>query len=163
MSHISIGTEKTEAIIRKYADMIYRIAMHNLSNPSDAEDIVQEVSLALLTKCPDDKDDIAVKHWLIRVTINKCKSFHRQFWQRKRESIDDYLHLEAPHQRGVMDEVLELPKKERNIIYLYYYERYSIRDIAEILHINANTVSSHLQRARKKLKSILTEGGTYHE
>lgn len=161
---ISIGTERTEQLIREHADMIYRIALHNVSNPSDAEDIMQDVALALLTKCPDDLDEIAVKHWLIRVTINKCRSFHRQFWQRKRESIDDHLELEAPGEdRGVMEEVMELPKKERNIIYLFYYEQYSIKEIAEILRMNANTVSSHLQRARKKLKQILTEGGTYHE
>ena len=163
MFHITIGTEKAEQLVRTHADMIYRIALHNLRNPSDAEDILQEVSLALITKCPDDLSDIAVKHWLIRVTINKCRSFLRLNWQQKRENIDDYLHLAAPEQRGVMEEVFELPRKERNIIYLYYYEQYTIKEIAEILHMNSNTVSSHLQRARKRLKQILTEGGTYHE
>ncbi|MBQ9516244.1 MAG: sigma-70 family RNA polymerase sigma factor [Ruminococcus sp.] len=160
---ITIGTEQAERIIKKYSDMIYRIAVHNLKNPADAEDIMQEVCLTLLTKCPVDRDDAYVKHWLIRVTINKCSSFRRQFWQTKRESIDDYLHLRAPEERGVMDEVLMLPRKERNIIYLYYYEKYTIKEIAAILGMNPNTVSSSLQRARKKLKNILTEGGTHHE
>ena len=163
-SIITIGTEQAERMIRKYADMIYRIAVHHLKNPTDAEDIMQEVCLAMLTKCPADKDEIAVKHWLIRVTVNKCSSFRRQFWQTRRESIDDWLHLTAPEERGVMEEVLSLPKKERSIIYLYYYEKYTIKEIAAILRMNPNTVSSSLQRARKKLRQILTEeGGTHHE
>lgn len=83
MYHITIGTEKAEQLIRKHADMIYRIALHNLKNPSDAEDILQEVSLALITKCPDKLNDVAMKHWLIRVTINKCRSFLRLIWQQK--------------------------------------------------------------------------------
>ena len=100
---IIIGTEKAEHIIHEYSDMIYRIAVHNLKNPTDAEDILQEVCLALLTKCPADRGDTFIKHWLIRVTINKCNSFRRQFWQTRRESIDDYLHLAAPEEQGVMD------------------------------------------------------------
>lgn len=160
---ITIGTEKAEQIIKKYSDMIYRIAVHNLKNPADAEDLLQEVCLTMLTKCPADRNDTYVKHWLIRVTINKCNSFKRQFWQTRRESIDDCLHLTAPEERGVMEEVLELPKKERNIIYLHYYEKYTIKEIAAILGMNQNTVSSSLQRARKRLRNILTEGGTHDE
>ncbi len=53
---------------------------------------------------------------------------------------------------------MQLPKDQRNVIYLYYYESYTIKEIAQILGKNSNTVSSSLQRARKKLKAILTEG-----
>ena len=63
---INIGTEQTEMIIRKNADMIYHIALHNLSNPSDTEDIMQDVAVALLTKCPDDRDENAAVSAKIR-------------------------------------------------------------------------------------------------
>ncbi len=142
--------------------MIYRIAVHNLKHPSDAEDIMQEVLIELLTKCPDDYTGDRLKAWLIRVTVNKCNSFRRLVWQSRRDSLDDHLDLVAEEHRGIMDEVLSLPKKERNIIYLYYYEKYTIAEISSILHINANTVSSSLQRARKKLKKLLIEGGYNH-
>ena len=121
---------------------------------------MQEVCIELLTKCPAKKDDSYIKCWLIRVTINKCNSFHRLVWQSRRESLDDYTHLEAPQQEGVMEEMKKKKKKQRNIIYLYYYESYTIAEIAEILRMNPNTVSSNLTRARKKLKTILEEGGT---
>lgn len=154
----NIGTEEAEKIIRQYADMIYRIAVHNVKNTADAEDIMQDVCIELLTKCPEQRDEQRVKAWLIRVTINKCNSFHRLVWQKRRESLEDYTHLEAPPYEGVMEEIRQLPKIQRNIIYLYYYEDYTIAEIAEILGKNPNTVSSALQRARKKLKAILTEG-----
>ncbi|MBR1731690.1 MAG: sigma-70 family RNA polymerase sigma factor, partial [Ruminococcus sp.] len=55
--------------------------------------------------------------------------------------------------------ILKLPKTYRNIIYLHYYEGYQIKEIAEILGMNSNTVGSYLRRARQKLKTNLTEGG----
>ena len=67
-----LGTEEAEQIIRQYSDMIYRIAVHNLSNIADAEDILQDVCISLLTKCPKQRDSEHLKAWLIRVTINKC-------------------------------------------------------------------------------------------
>lgn len=150
------GTEKTELVFRQYADMIYRIAMHNLENSADAEDILQDVCMALMTgKPPQDEEHL--KRWLIRVTINKCKNLKRSFWRRNRESLSDYTHLESPPVPCLPEEIFELPDSYRNIIYLYYFEDYTIPEIAQILGKNENTVKSSLQRARKKLKKLLTE------
>lgn len=157
--NLKIGTDEAEKIIREYADMIYHIALHNVKNTADAEDIFQDVCIALITKNPPIDDKEYLKRWLIRVTINKCNSFHRLFWQKNTESIEVRTELEAPRQKEVMEELWQLPKNDRNIIYLYYYESYTIAEIAEILKKNPNTVSSGLQRARKKLKNILIEGG----
>lgn len=151
---MSIGTDKAEEIIKKYADMIYRIAIHNLKSKADAEDIFQEVCITLITKNPPEEEP-HLKHWLIRTTINKCRSLQRSVWHKKRESIDDYLHLEAPEKQAVMEEIWSLPANYRNIIYLYYYEGYTIKEISEILKKSPNTISSRLQRGRKRLKSIL--------
>ncbi len=158
MNH-QIGTDEAEKIIREYADMIFRIALHNVKNAADAEDIFQEVCIALITKNPPVENKEYLRRWLIRVTINKCNSFHRLFWQKNTESIEEHTELESPHQKEVMEELWQLPKNDRNIIYLYYYESYTIAEIAEILKKNPNTVSSVLQRARKKLRKILLEGG----
>lgn len=150
------GTAKTELVFRQYADMIYRIALHNLSNSADAEDILQEVCLALMTGNPPDGGE-HLKRWLIRVTLNKCKNLKRSFWRRNRESLEDYTHLQAPESSGIPDEIYKLSENHRNIIYLYYFEDYTVPEIAEILHKNENTVKSSLQRARKKLKKLLSE------
>ena len=151
-----IGTEKAEAVFRRYADMIYRVALHNLSNPADAEDILQEVCLVLLTKKIPEREE-HLKRWLIRVTINKCRDLSRSYRRRRWESIDDYGHLEAEKPPEIISELQSLPENYRNIIYLYYYEKYTVSEIAEILRMNVNTVKSGLRRARDQLKKLLTE------
>ena len=153
----TFGTN-TERIIRQYSDMIYRIAVHNCQNPADAEDVMQDVFVELLTKCPCRDDPGHLKAWLIRVTVNKCRSLHRLAWRRKSVPLDECAELAGPEQSGVMEEIRQLPETMRNVIYLYYYEDCTIAEIAEILGKNRNTVSSTLQRARAKLRDILEEG-----
>ena len=92
--------------------MIYRIALNNLKNHADAEDILQEVLTELITKCPADKTDEGVKCWLIRVTVNKCNGFRRLVWQTRTEVLENHLTREAPEQEHVMEEIFELPKKQ---------------------------------------------------
>ena len=151
-----IGTEKAEAVFRRYADMIYRVALHNLDDPADADDILQEVCLILLTKkIPEDEEHL--KSWLIRVTINKCRDLSRSFWRRNRKSIDDYEDIEAEKPPEIMVELQSLSESYRNIIYLYYYEEYTVSEIARLLRMNVNTVKSGLRRARDQLKKLLTE------
>ena len=112
-----------EAVIREYADMIYRIAYQHMGNHHDAEDILQEVSIALVTK----------------------------------DAPLDYINTPSEQQDAVMEEILQLPEKYKTVIYLYYYESFTLKEIADTLKKSINTVSSELQRARKKLKKILTE------
>lgn len=158
MSDQETKVAKAEEIIREHADMIYRIALHNLKNPADAEDIFQDVCLTLLTKNAPLFDDVHIKNWLIRVTINKCKNFLKSSWQRNRDTLDAVADTPSEVSPSIPELVYSLPEKYRNIIYLYYYEEYTVAEIAEILKENKNTVNSKLQRARKKLKEILEEG-----
>ena len=158
MKEIQGTKERAEEIIKQHADMVYRIAVQNVKNPSDAQDIFQEVCIALLTKNAPLFDELHIKNWLIRVTINKCNNFNKSVWQSRTESIDEHSNLIAPETDMVLDELYKLPKNYRNVIYLYYYEEYTIPEIADILGKSKNTISAQLQRARKKLKKILDEG-----
>lgn len=158
MSDNKAKIKQAEKVIRQYADMIYRIALNNLKNTSDAEDIFQDVCLTLLTKNAPLFDDVHIKNWLIRVTINKCKNLSKSIWQRKTDSLDFTAENPISAQNTFPELVYSLPQKYRNIVYLYYYEEYTISEIAEILEENKNTINSKLQRARKKLKEILEEG-----
>ena len=151
--------EQFTRIAHKYMDTVYRVALNSMKSPDAADDITQEVFLRLLRTETLFASEEHTRNWLIRVTINKCKNFKRSFWQRNRESIEDFSYLAAPEKREMMEELYSLPENYRNIIYLYYYEEYTIPEIAEILEKNENTVKSSLQRARKRLKKILTEEG----
>jgi len=145
-----------------YADMVLRIAYQNLKNKTDAEDITQEVFIRLVQTNAFENEE-HIKAWLIRVTINLCKDFRKTAWFRKRTSLTttDWLPF-SEEQQGLLEELWQLPSKDRNIIYLYYYEGYSVPEIARILHKNENTLSSQLSRAKKKLKCLLVEGGCEH-
>ena len=161
---ISFSTkQQAEKIIRQYADMIFRIAFQNLKNKSDAEDILQDVCFALLIKDAPLYDEAHIKPWLIRVTLNKCANFHKSAWRTKTDPLDEHLELCAPENESILDELMRLPKNYRNTLYLFYYEGYSIEEIAKLLDKKPATVGSWLSRARKKLKNIMTDGGNNYE
>ena len=152
-----------EQLVDEYSDMIYRIAYQNLRSSYDAEDIMQVVFLSLLKSNAGFSDSAYMKAWLIKVTVNKCIDFKKSARYRTTVTLDEQTARYDSEELGVMDEIFKLPEEDRNIIYLYYYEGYTIAEIAQILGKKQNTVNSKLQRARKKLQSLLKKGGYYYE
>lgn len=152
-----VDSDFIQNAVSKYLDTVLRIAYQNTQNQADAEDVAQEVFIKLM-KQPKFNDEGHLKAWLIRVTVNQCKDLKKSFWHRNTVAIsDDRQAPEAPDQE-VWHELWKLPKDHRNVIYLYYYEEYTVPEIAEILGRKVNTVSSWLTRGRKRLKQILEEG-----
>ncbi|MDE6129550.1 MAG: sigma-70 family RNA polymerase sigma factor, partial [Lachnospiraceae bacterium] len=80
---------KTDEIIDKYADMVYRIAVNETGNREDAQDIFQEVFLRLVRYRDRISNEEHLKAWLIRVTINCAKKQKRSFWNRKVTSVEE--------------------------------------------------------------------------
>lgn len=158
MSELQAKREKAEQIIREHADMIYRIALQNLKNPDDASDIFQEVCISLLTKNAPLYDDVHIKNWLIRVTINKCKNFRKSVWNTRTEPLTPDFNGQGKDDVSALELIFSLPINYRNVVYLYYFEQYTVPEIADILGKSKNTVNSQLQRARKKLRNILEDG-----
>ncbi|MBQ7134036.1 MAG: sigma-70 family RNA polymerase sigma factor [Ruminococcus sp.] len=150
--------EKAEQIVRQHADMIYRIALQNLKNEADAQDVFQEVCLSLLTKNAPLFDDVHIKHWLIRVTINKCKNLRKSVWNTRTEPLKPDFSVAKEEDLSALELIFSLPINYRNVMYLYYFEQYTVPEISEILKKSKNTVNSQLQRARKKLREILEDG-----
>lgn len=149
--------DRIQASLEKYSNMVIRIAFQNLKSMADAEDIAQEVFLKLLTCSPVFESDTHEKAWVIRVTVNLCRDFLKSAWFKRRTALNESI----PHKdknTEVLDAVMRLPVKFRNVIYLHYYEDMSIAEIADILRQKENTVSSWLHRARKQLKEALAGG-----
>jgi len=147
-------------MVMQYADMVMRIAFQNTGNQADAEDVAQEVFLKLMRR-PALNDEAHAKAWLIRVTVNQCRDLKKSFWQRQTVPLSGQWREPQPEAREVFAELAKLPRDYRNVIYLYYYEDYTVPEIAKILGRKENTVSSWLTRARKRLKQILEEGVDY--
>jgi RNA polymerase sigma-70 factor (ECF subfamily) len=139
-------------------DTIFRIAYAYCRNHFDAEDICQEVFLKLYRHGSRFNDQDHEKAWLIRVAINQCKDFLRRKWVisffRGKDCIAGY---ESENQSEVVEAVFSLPIKYRMPIHLYYYEDYSIREIAEILGTSETAIQTQLQRARMMLRKKIRE------
>lgn len=154
-----------EAIIAEYSDLVYRVAITQVKNKEDAEDIFQEVFISLMKNLDKIEDEIHLKHWLIRATINRSKNYHLCFWKRKVDLSQDEMNSQnEPNYddnfiiHEVRKEIRGLPPKFRSTVYLYYFEEYSVNEIAEILKLPVGTVKSRLHTARAMLKDKLKEG-----
>ena len=150
-------------IFARHVKMVYRLCYSYLGSPHDAEDAAQAVFMKLVANPRTFEDVEHEKAWLLRVTINQCRDCRKMVY-RKRES--SYESLEQIDQRTqeteehfVLSELRKLPEMDRNIVYLHYYEGYSLREIADMLGKSQNAVNVRLVRARKKLKTILSEEG----
>ncbi len=144
--------------IDRYADLVRRVCMIHLKNHTDTEDIFQAVFLKYVTGTTEFESEEHEKAWFIRVTINACKDLLRSFFRSRTVSLDDL--LEQPDQvpedhREVLEAVLALPDKYRDVVYLHYYEGYTAPEIGTILHKNPNTVYTLLTRARDELRKML--------
>ena len=148
-------------LIETYSDMMIRISYSYMKNLSDAEDITQEVFIKLLEKRPDFKNGTHEKSWLIRVAINLSKDKLKSSYFKNTTSLEDDFVDTTQEDNDVIQAVLNLPVKYRSIVFLYYYENYSISEISNILNIKESTVGSQLSRGRKLLKSILKEDFEY--
>ena len=148
--------------VKRYSDMVFRIALHSCANKEDAEDILQNVFLKLLQNKKNFNSEEHKKSWLIRVTVNECHSLFKSPLRSRRQSLESITHFLAAQQEEVSDlfyAVMELPEKYRVVVNLYYYEDYSVKEIAKILKMNESSIQTRLMRARgilkKKMKGVL--------
>ena len=144
----------------QYKDMIFRIAWNYFGNPYDAEDMVQEVLLKLYLEKKPFEGEAHIRNWLIRVTLNLCRNTLRSPWRKRCIPLDemrDEAAFERPEQEELFQTVMRMPAKDRTVLYLFYYEELSIREIAQVLRVKESTVTPRLSRARQRLRSELTE------
>lgn len=133
--------------------MLFKICMIYLGNKADAEEALQESFIKLIYKSPQFSDDEHEKAWLIRIAVNVCKDMLRSIWHKrvvKMEDIEEY--YEMTNEIYTMEEIIKLPSKYKDVIYLYYFEDYSVKHISEILKISESAVKMRLKRGRDILK-----------
>lgn len=144
-----------EQAVRKYSDTVTGICVMRLQNMADAEDCYQNVFVKLYYKSPEFESDDHLKAWLIRVTIRECTSYMRKM---RRQIPTETLHNERimfdDDSRDISWALMKTPPKYRDVLYLYYCEKYKVKEIAHILKIKENTVKSLLKRGRDILRSV---------
>lgn len=142
-----------------------RLALSQMRNRADAEDVTQDVFVRLLSSTSSFDSEQHLEAWLMRTTINRCRDLHRWRSRRNTTSIDE-LSFEpqdhnnaAAHDRAqaAWDAVASLTDDERAIVHLVCYEERSYRETAAIIGVTEDTVRMRLYRIRKKLRDRYDE------
>ncbi len=144
-----------QSAVQAFSQTVVKTAFSYLKNTADAEDITQEVFLALMQKKPDIANQEHLKAWLIRVTINKCKNYLKSGWFRSNNPVPEDMPYLPQEENELLHAVLALDIKYRLPIHLFYYEGYSIKEIAKILEEREATIGTRLARGRKILKNLI--------
>lgn len=155
--------EVTQAIER-YGDTLRRLCLIHLKSYADTEDILQTVFLKYALRAAPFESPDHERAWFIHVTRNACRDLLKSFFRRRTVPLDELLQTPAPlapQHSEVLEALLALPKKYREVIYLHDYEGYSAPEVSRLLGKNVNTVYTLLRRARAQLRDVL--GGDGYE
>ena len=148
--------------IERYGDTVQRLCLIRLKNHADTEDIFQTVFLKYALRDAPFDSEAHEKAWFIRVTLNACKDLLKSFFRSRTVSLEELPGLAAqaaPEYSPVLEAVLALPQKYRDVVYLHYYEGYTAAEIGALLKKNTNTVYTLLSRAREQLRETLGGDG----
>ena len=155
---MALTEEQRTQIVNRWGDMVYRLALARTASVPDAEDVFQEVFLRYFRHEDQFHNDEYRKAWLIRCTLNRCKSLLSSPWRKR------IVPLETAEEVGVEDDyrevysaVLSLPAKYRAVIHLHYFEGLSVSEMAQTLQLPEGTVKSQLSRGRDLLRDMLEE------
>ena len=156
-----------EKAVETHGDMVYRIAILQMKNKSDADEVFQEVFLRLVRYQHRIKGEEHLKPWLIKVTMNCCKKQFGSAYRRKTVPLEENIDVSGSYGLDeeiseVYDAVQDLPGDYKDVIHLFYYEQYSVKEISRILDVTESAVKTRMFRARNMLKEVL-EGGSKDE
>ena len=145
--------------VTAYSRIVYRLAFGCTGNRLDAEDVVQDTFLRLFHYKKPFVDEEHKKAFLLRVASNLCKDMFKSAWFRKRIDLDETIPAGdcfTNNEDVLRDYVLRLKPAYRAVVFLFYYEEYSTREIADILKMSETAVTTRLNRARNQLRTELT-------
>lgn len=142
-----------ESFVTTHAGGLFRTALAILGDHAEAEDAVQDAFLKYLEKAPKEVEN--PMGWLTRVLVNGCKSRLRLKWRQVAALPDDL--AAVGEERRELEELWQLPARDRAVIHLFYYEGYSTAEIAKITGEKEGTVRSRMSRARGKLRTLLED------
>lgn len=156
--------EELEDCFREYYALLFRVAFAEVKTHADAEDIMQETFIRLLKYQPQFESKEHEKAWLIRATLNLCKDFLKSKWQQSTTGLEkvaeeEKVYMKVPYldEDDTLWRILALKESYRRPLYLFYYEDYAVKEIADILEIPVNTVKTNLKRGREELRKQLLQ------
>lgn len=152
------STADVNRVMEAYADMVRRICFVHLKNRHDTEDVFQNVYMKYMLYEGSFESTEHEKAWFVRVTINACTDWLRSLSRKKWIPLDALAEESATlddSSKEILEVILKLPEKYRDVIYFFYYEEYTAVEIAKILGKKENTVYTWLSRAKDILREKL--------
>ena len=149
-----------QELMERYRNNLFVAAFQICKNREDAEDVVQDTFLQYHTDRKEYESEEHIRAWLLRVALNKAKNVNLTFWRRNKQPLEDYIEdltFETKEASNLFEAVLALPEKYRVVIHLFYYEDYSVKEIAGVLKTSESNVKVRLSRGRGMLKEALKE------
>ncbi len=153
---------RIEELIDLHGGYILRLCRIYLGDRHLAEDAFQETFIKAWKNWDGFRGESSVRTWLTHIAVNTCRDVLRSGWfrtMRKSVPVDQLFDLAAPQvpqeDTAVRDAVLRLPGLYREVVLLYYDQEMKIREIADLLGIPKNSVSTRLRRARALLRDQL--------
>ena len=150
----------TQVLFETYRQNVYAAAFSVCKNAADAEDILQETFLQYHQTNKQFDSEQHIRAWLLRVALNRAKDVYRQKKRRRETALEDYMEtltFPSPESGALFSAVMALPEHYRSVIHLFYYEDYTVDEIAKLLHLTQSNVKVRLSRGRKLLKESLGE------
>ena len=158
-------TEHLKEVMNAYGEYCIRVAYLYVKDWAAAEEIVQDVFLAYYKQRGQFEGRASLKTYLVKITVHKSHDYIRS-WKRKvgffmptktaAPSVEQ-VKIQHEQQSELLEALLQLPIKYREVLLLHYYEDYKIREIADILQASESTVKTRLVRGRDKLKTLLVD------
>ena len=151
-------------VVEQYGDYLYHVAFIYTKDRFVAEEIVQDAFFKYYHSKFEQR--ASIKTYLTRITINCCYDYMKKWSVKKQQFIEavtgsgkdaEEQTIANNERQEILQVILTLPLKYREVIFLYYYDDLSADEVGAILHIPSSTVRTRLQRARQKLKNLLTE------
>ncbi len=143
-----------DLVYNRNVETVYRICFLYMKNQSDSEDMVQITFFKYLNKLPHFESSEHEKAWFIVVATNNCKNHFKSYWNRN-VNYDDMEVSFSDGDKNILEAVLNLPLKYKQVIYMYYYEGYKSKEIAEILGKKESSIRTLLSKGRNLLKESL--------
>lgn len=154
-----MGDTEFAELYGRNVGVVYKLCYVYLKNSFEAEDAVQTVFLKLLQAEIQFSSKEHERAWLITSSKNQCRDMLKSWWRRRRTSFDSVAQIAQKEgdncSSKIVAELLELPQKYRVVLYLYYFEDYSIKEITKLIGRNESTIRTQLQRGRELLKNKL--------
>lgn len=144
-----------EEIVDRCGTKMFRVAAAVLHSKEEAEDAVQDAFVKLVEKRPRFESPEHELAWLIRVTVNICKNYLRSPWRKATVPLTDDYPTETENERDSMELLASLPPKYRSVVHLLYYDGYSVKETARILHATESAVRKRHSRACAMLRDTL--------